>query len=233
MPCSPASLSCPTIDREITCASSGQPNNSETCSEAADGVTRESEDRSWLSLLRPLRQDQLRRYSGACLCPVPLQQGSTRIRAFADIEAHGGEQWLAELALALREEIYRPWLDCPVEETDKRGSETHTTEARDNRRGIPQGSPLSPLLANLYMRLVLGWKRLALSDVSALASSPKTLGYPYFEPMLRCIINLTEFKNYVSDNSVIEIQRKRAAAFAQHRVSTIFSDLMLELNNPK
>jgi hypothetical protein len=83
------------------------------------------------------------------------------------------------------------------------------------------------------MRLVLGWKRLALSDVSALASSPKTLGYPYFEPMLRRIINLTEFKNYVSDNSVIEIQRKRAAAFAQHRVSTIFSDLMLELNNPK
>src|SRR5580692_327030 len=27
----------------------GQPNNSETCSEAADGVTRESEGRSWLS----------------------------------------------------------------------------------------------------------------------------------------------------------------------------------------
>src|SRR5580700_5141024 len=29
----------------------GQPNNSETCSKAADGVTRESEGRSWLSLL--------------------------------------------------------------------------------------------------------------------------------------------------------------------------------------
>ena len=34
---------------------------------------------------------------------------------------------------------------------------------RSNRRGIPQGSPLSPLLANLYMRrLVLGWKKLGL-----------------------------------------------------------------------
>src|SRR5260370_22926975 len=53
----------------------GQPNNSETCSEAADGVTRESEGRSWLSLLCPVRQDQPRRHSGPCLCPVPLQQG--------------------------------------------------------------------------------------------------------------------------------------------------------------
>jgi retron-type reverse transcriptase len=39
-----------------------------------------------------------------------------------------------------------------VEETDERGRKTRTTEARDNRRGIPQGSPISPLLANLYMR---------------------------------------------------------------------------------
>ena len=53
------------------------------------------------------------------------------------------------------------WLECPVEETDDRGRKTRTTEARDNRRGIPQGSPISPLLANLYMRrFVLGWKKL-------------------------------------------------------------------------
>ena len=38
-------------DREI-----GQPSNSEECSEAADGVTRESEGRSRLSLLCPVRQ---------------------------------------------------------------------------------------------------------------------------------------------------------------------------------
>jgi RNA-directed DNA polymerase len=36
------------------------------------------------------------------------------------------------------------WLDCPVEETDKRGRKTRTTEARDKRRGIPQGSPITP-----------------------------------------------------------------------------------------
>ena len=59
--------------------------------------------------------------------------------------------------------LLRMWLDCPVEETDNRGRKTRTTEARDHRRGIPQGSPLSPLLANLYMRrFVLGWKKLGL-----------------------------------------------------------------------
>ena len=32
----------------------------------------------------------------------------TRARRFADIEAYGVERWLAELALALRQETYRP-----------------------------------------------------------------------------------------------------------------------------
>ena len=59
--------------------------------------------------------------------------------------------------------LIKMWLECPVEETDDRGRKTRTTEARDHRRGIPQGSPISPLLANLYMRrFVLGWKMLGL-----------------------------------------------------------------------
>ena len=59
--------------------------------------------------------------------------------------------------------LIRMWLDCPVEETDDRGRRTRTTEARDKRCGIPQGSPLSPLLANIYMRrFVLGWKMFGL-----------------------------------------------------------------------
>jgi RNA-directed DNA polymerase len=59
--------------------------------------------------------------------------------------------------------LIKMWLDCPVEETDDRGRKTRTTEARDKRRGIPQGSPLSPLLANIYMRrFVLGWKMFGL-----------------------------------------------------------------------
>jgi RNA-directed DNA polymerase len=61
--------------------------------------------------------------------------------------------------------LIKMWLECAVEETDDRGRKTRTTEARDNRRGIPQGSPISPLLANLYMRrFVLGWKMLGLEQ---------------------------------------------------------------------
>ena len=61
--------------------------------------------------------------------------------------------------------LIKMWLESPVEETDDRGRTTRTTAAQDNRRGIPQGSPISPLLANLYMRrFVLGWKMLGLEQ---------------------------------------------------------------------
>jgi RNA-directed DNA polymerase len=61
--------------------------------------------------------------------------------------------------------LIKMWLDCGVEETDDRGRKTRTTEAKDSGRGIPQGSPISPLLANLYMRrFVLEWKRRGLED---------------------------------------------------------------------
>lgn len=56
--------------------------------------------------------------------------------------------------------LIKLWLECTVEETDDKGRKTRTTEAKDSRRGIPQGSPVAPLLANLYMRrFVLGWKK--------------------------------------------------------------------------
>jgi RNA-directed DNA polymerase len=57
--------------------------------------------------------------------------------------------------------LVKQWLIAPVEETDNRGHVHRTTRNKDERRGTPQGAPLSPLLANLYMRrFVLGWKTL-------------------------------------------------------------------------
>jgi group II intron reverse transcriptase/maturase len=55
--------------------------------------------------------------------------------------------------------LIQAWLKMPVEECDERGRKQRTTRNKDEGRGTPQGAPLSPLLANLYMRrFILGWK---------------------------------------------------------------------------
>ena len=67
--------------------------------------------------------------------------------------------------------LIKMWLEMPVEEEDGRGRKQRTTRNKDQRKGTPQGAPItpptivggviSPLLSNLYMRrFVLGWKAL-------------------------------------------------------------------------
>jgi RNA-directed DNA polymerase len=69
--------------------------------------------------------------------------------------------------------LIKMWLDCPAEETDDRGRQTRTTEARDKRRGIPQGSPLSPhWRTSTCAGLCWGGRSSALRRVLALALSP-------------------------------------------------------------
>src|SRR6478735_620135 len=105
--------------------------------------------------------------------------------------------------------LIKMWLDCPVEETDDRGRRTRTTEARDKRRGIPQGSPISPLLANIYMRrFVLGWKMFGLE---------RTLG--------------TRLVTY-ADDLVILCRRGKAEAALQ-RLRDIMGKLKLTVSEEK
>src|SRR5208337_1331025 len=105
--------------------------------------------------------------------------------------------------------LIKMWLECPVEETDKRGRKTRTTEARDKRCGIPQGSPISPLLANLYMRrFVMGWKKLGLE---------RSLG--------------TRIVTYADD--LVILCRKGKADEALRRLREIMGKLKLTVNEEK
>ena len=61
--------------------------------------------------------------------------------------------------------LLKQWLVAAVEETDRRGHVQRTTPYKDDGRGMSQGSPISPLFGNLYMRrFVLGWKKLGHAD---------------------------------------------------------------------
>src|SRR5258708_556153 len=105
--------------------------------------------------------------------------------------------------------LIKMWLECPVEETDQRGRTTRTAEARDSRRGSPQGSPLSPLLANLYMRrFVLGWKKLGLEQ---------SLG--------------TRLVTYADD--LVILCRRGSAENALHHLRAIMGKLKLTVNEEK
>jgi RNA-directed DNA polymerase len=135
----------------------------------------------------------------------------------ADLADYFGSIPHAELMLSLARRIVdrrvlhlvKMWLECAVEETDDRGRQTRTTEAKDQRRGIPQGSPISPLLANLYMRrFVLGWKKLGLD---------KRLG--------------TRIVTYADD--LVILCRKDKAEEALARLREVMSKLKLTVNEEK
>jgi RNA-directed DNA polymerase len=95
-----------------------------------------------------------------------LKQGHTEV-IDADLSGYFDSIPHAELMKAVARRVsdrqllalIKAWLEMPVEESDARGGKRRTTRTRDEGRGTPQGAPLSPLLANLYMRrFLLGWK---------------------------------------------------------------------------
>jgi RNA-directed DNA polymerase len=55
--------------------------------------------------------------------------------------------------------LIKMWLEAPVETCDRRGRKQRTTRNKDEGKGTSQGSPISPLLSNIYMRrFIRGWK---------------------------------------------------------------------------
>jgi group II intron reverse transcriptase/maturase len=99
-----------------------------------------------------------------------LNSGHTEV-VDADLSDYFGSVPHAELMRCLARRIVdrhllallKQWLVMPVDEDDGRGGSKRTTQAKDDKRGTPQGAPISPLLSNLYLRrFLLGWKTLGL-----------------------------------------------------------------------
>ena len=102
----------------------------------------------------------------------------------------------------------KAWLEMAVEEDDGHGGRRLTNRARRERKGTPQGSPISPLFSNVYMRrFLLGWK---------------VLGYARrFE---------AEIVNYADDFAVLG---RAPAAVMLAAVETLLERLKLPLNAEK
>jgi group II intron reverse transcriptase/maturase len=85
----------------------------------------------------------------------------------ADLSNYFGEIPHAELMRSVARRVsdgrmlgwIKAWLEMAVVEDDGKGGTRRTNRARRERKGTPQGAPISPLISNLYMRrFVLGWK---------------------------------------------------------------------------
>ena len=85
----------------------------------------------------------------------------------ADLTNYFGEIPHADLLKSLARRVsdgrllgwVKAWLEMAVEEDDGRGGRHRTNRARRERKGTPQGAPISPLFSNVYMRrFIRGWK---------------------------------------------------------------------------
>jgi group II intron reverse transcriptase/maturase len=92
----------------------------------------------------------------------------------------------------------KAWLEMAVEEDDGKGGKRRTNRARRERKGTPQGSPISTLFSNIYMRrFIVGWKVLGYAqqfkahivnyadDLVVLGKAPSTEMRRAFESLMQ------------------------------------------------
>ena len=144
-----------------------------------------------------------------------LQRGHHEV-VDGDLSNYFGEIPHAELIRSIARRVsdgrmlkwIKAWLEMPVEEDDGKGGKRRRNRGRKQRKGTPQGAPISPLLSNLYMRrFVLGWK---------------VLGYQ----QRFC----AEIVNYADDFCVVG---KAASEEMLEAVKRIMEELKLEVNERK
>lgn len=105
--------------------------------------------------------------------------------------------------------IIRQWLRAPVVERTRQGVEIRTTVARNTHRGTAQGSPISPLLGNLYFRrFILAWNS----------------GTPFWEKN-------SEIVNYADD--LVILCKRGTGEQAMTRMKCLMERLGLTVNESK
>ncbi len=61
--------------------------------------------------------------------------------------------------------LIKSGLEMPVQEDDGKGGTRRTNRAKKQRKGSPQGSPISALLSSIYTRrFIVGWKHWGLAQ---------------------------------------------------------------------
>ena len=127
----------------------------------------------------------------------------------ADLSDYFGQIPHAELMRSIARRVsdsrvlgwIKAWLEMAVEEDDGHGVRRRTNRARREHKGTPQGSPVSPLFSNIYMRrFIVGWKVLdyarrfraeivnfADDVVVLLGKAPATEMLPVIRALVECL----------------------------------------------
>jgi RNA-directed DNA polymerase len=122
------------------------------------------------------------------------------------------------------------WILAPVIE-EKQNGNIRSTEAKDTHRGIPQGSPISPLLSNCYFRrFLLAWKKFGYeerlnarvvnyADDFVICCKPSTSGKAH--EAMRQIISRIGLQINDSKTQVVDLNKRERFDFLGYSIGTL------------